>query len=90
MARVAGDVFFAVGELRINVLRHFDHMARREFGGFLIAGEVALYVAEVAPLAQGHREGTHHGPDIFRFENLEILRRGRRTFFCTLLGRLGA
>src|SRR4051794_40090652 len=89
MAGVAGDVNLAVGEDRVVVIYHLDHLAR----GFLfrlgIVGKIALYVTERALLAERGAEGAHHGSDFLVLQNLQILvwlRRSARTFLRRILG----
>lgn len=58
-------MLFTIGELLIDVLRHFDHVPGGRLGGLLVAREIALHVAEVASLTESDREGAHHRADIF-------------------------
>ena len=79
MAGVAGDVFLAVGEFSVDVLRQHDHLAGDVFFGVLVTGKIAFDVAELALHAEREPIGLHGGPDI----------RGRNLQHLQILGRLG-
>src|ERR1700723_3025116 len=40
MARIAGDVRLAIGELRVDLFGHGEHFARHQFRRLLVAGPV--------------------------------------------------
>src|SRR5579872_1348446 len=88
MAGVASDVHLAIREILVDVHGHLDHVP----GGFLfrivVAGEIALDMTVVALHAQPGRESPHDRADFARvldLQNLEILRRPRRTLLAFLI-----
>src|SRR5215831_7525328 len=85
MARKTRHVLFTVRELGIDLTRHDDHHSRGLFVLFLIAGEIALHVTMIALDPQSDAERAHHRADVFRLEQLEILRRRRRSFLRPIL-----
>jgi len=66
-------MYFAVGELAVDGVRHFHHVPGDELLGVLIAGSI-LNMAEVAILPERRAHPTHGRTDIFGFQNFEILR----------------
>src|ERR1035441_1850080 len=84
MAGVATDVDLAVRELRVDVVDHFHHAARHQLLGVLVAGIVALNVAEIAPLTESAAHRTHHGTFVLSLEDFQVL--GRAAASPTLLG----
>jgi hypothetical protein len=53
-------VLFAVGKRRVDIRRHSQHIARHVLFGIVIAGEIALNVAEGALDSQPGPESSHH------------------------------
>src|ERR1017187_7022912 len=75
MAGVATDMDLTVGELRVDVVDHFHHAARHQLLGVLVAGILALNVAEIAPLTESAAHRTHHGTFILSLEDFQVLDR---------------
>jgi hypothetical protein len=73
MTGVASDVHLAIGELAVDGIRHFHHVARDELLGIFIAGTI-LNMAEVAILSERRAHPTHGRTDVFGLQNFEILR----------------
>ena len=76
MAGIATHVKFAVRELAIDFMGHLQHVARGGFVVLVVAGEIALYVTEIAFHSERDGEGAHGRHYILRLEDLQILRRG--------------
>ena len=72
MAGIASDVFLAIREFSVNILRHANHVAGNFLLGILVAGKVPLHMTEVAADSQSGSEGAHHAPDILRLQDLQI------------------
>src|ERR1035441_9762615 len=68
MAGVAGDVFLAVGEFSVDVLRQHDHLAGDVFFGVLVTGKIAFDGANLALPAGGEPIGLHGSPSSQRTE----------------------
>jgi hypothetical protein len=60
MARITSHVPFAVWKLRVNLASHGNHTAGDIFVGVIVAGEIALHMAEGAFHAQSGFK-CHHG-----------------------------
>jgi len=80
MAGVAAYVVFAVRKLGVDFALHHDHLARDVLVRILVACEIAWHVAEDALNAERRAESSHHGANVGRLQQLEILWRGRRRF----------
>jgi hypothetical protein len=81
MASEARHMHLTVAEFGIDVRSHFDHHAGNLLLVFVIAGEIATYMAEIALDAQRRAELAHDGED-FRagdLQHLEVLRFGHLT-----------
>ena len=61
----------AIGELAVDVVDHFHHIARDHLFGVLIAGAI-LHVAEIAILTECGPHASHRGADILGLQNLEV------------------
>lgn len=54
----------SIGELGIDFTRHSQHHARGLFVRIIVAGEIALHVAEGALLTKRDRERTHRHDEL--------------------------
>src|SRR5229473_6465336 len=72
---VASDMHFPVGEVRVNLLSHDDHLAGNVLVRVVVAGEVAFDVAKIAFNAESGAERAHDGDQLrsWDFQNLQIL-----------------
>jgi hypothetical protein len=83
MARVATDMYFAIGELGVDVVHHLDHEARRGLLRIFVAGEIRWHVAEATVLTQTKRGSVRpHGRNqiAIRGQDLQVLG-SRHPFF---------
>ena len=92
MAGVAGDMFLGIREFAVDVADHGDHHTGHVLFRIVVAGPVAaLHMAVIAGDAEGLSILAHHaGPQIFRLQEFQILRRTSACFLGSLLRRLGA
>ncbi len=89
MAGPASHVLLAVGKLGVDLLGHADHVPRDHLVLILIAGEIALHVAQLAVPAQCGRELLHDAAtQIVHRQNLQILWRRRHALLLPILRRL--
>jgi hypothetical protein len=90
MARVARDMYFAIGKLGVDVVHHLDHEARGGLLWVFVAGEIRYHVAEATVLTKTKRGGvgTHGGNEIvIRRQNLQVLRSRHPLFLRWILWR---
>jgi hypothetical protein len=75
MAGVAGHVHLAVGESGVDVIHHRDHHARDILFGVIVAGKIALHVAEGTLHAQAGGVGSHDSAEfraVFDLQNFDV------------------
>ena len=72
MAGVAGDVFFAVRKLAVDIAGHLDHVACDVLVLQFVAGAV-LHMAETALHTQRHGVITHDPHQALGLQNLQVL-----------------